>query len=348
MRKDWRSIRVHPQASIMQTMAVVSDGRLGIALVVDENDILLGTVTDGDMRRAILRQVGLDESVSSVMQRQFTAVGPEADARQTVRVMRERSVKQVPVCEDDGRVLGIYILDDLIEPVARPSWAVIMAGGQGKRLWPLTSYLPKPMLPVGTQPLLELILAQLQRHGFQRVFIAINYQGDQITRYFGNGQSFGCSIEYLCEEKPLGTGGPLSLLPERPEHPLLVTNGDLLTDVDLSDLMDFHQASRAAATLGTRELVYRLPYGVVHCEGNDVVSLAEKPTHRQLVNAGIYVFDPELLAYVPVNEEYQLPSLVEEARNHGQKVKAYRIREQWLDVGQLEDYERVRRNGVER
>ncbi len=342
MRKDWRSVRVHPQASMLQTMAVISDGRLGIALVADANDVLLGTVTDGDVRRAILRQVGLDAPVSAVMQSQFTAVRPENGIQETIRLMRSRSIKQVPVIDADGRALGIYLVDDLFEPVERPNWAVVMAGGQGRRLWPLTAYLPKPMLPVGNRPLLELILAQLQRHGFRRIFLSVNYQGEQIARYFGDGRSFGCNVEYLHEEKPLGTGGALSLLPEKPENPLLVTNGDLLTDVDLSDMMNRHQESGATLTLGTRELTYQLPYGVVRCDGEEVVGLEEKPCHRQLINAGIYVIDPCLLAAVPSGQEYPLPSLVEETRAQGRSVKAYRIREQWIDVGHLDDYERVR------
>lgn len=342
IRTDWRSIRVHPQASMLQTMAVISDGRLGIALVVDKNDRLLGTVTDGDMRRAILRQVGLDAPVSSVMERRFTAVTPEVEPQEVLRLMHTRSIKQVPVCDADRRVIGLYVMEDFIEPASRPNWAVIMAGGEGRRLWPLTAYVPKPMLPVGNRPILELIMAQLVSHGFRRVFISINYLGDQIVRYFGDGRRFGCSIEYLREEEPLGTGGALSLLPEKPEHPLLVTNGDLLTNVSLSELMNYHQAHGAAATICVRELTYRVPYGAVRCEGDEVVALEEKPAHRELINAGIYVLDPCLLTYVPVGQPYPLPSLIEKARARGLGVKAYFVQEEWMDIGHLEDYEQVR------
>ena len=346
MRTDWRSIRVHPHASMLQTMAVVSDGRLGIVLVVDEDDRLQGTVTDGDMRRAILRQVGLDAPVSSVMERRFTAVTPDVEPQAVLMMMHTRSIKQVPVCDAEGRVVGLYVMEDFIEPTTRPNWAIIMAGGKGRRLWPLTAYVPKPMLPVGNRPILEVIVAQLVSHGFRRIFISINYMGDQIVKHFDDGRRFGCSIEYLREDEPLGTGGALSLLPERPEHPLLVTNGDLLTNIDLSELMDYHQAHGAVATLCAREFTYEVPYGVVRCEDDRVLALEEKPVYRQLINAGIYVLDPCLLDYVPTGQFYPLTNLIEEACARGLDVKAFFIQEEWMDIGHLEDYEQARSGGL--
>lgn len=348
MRTDWRAVRVHPNASMLQTMAVISDGRLGIALVVDENDRLLGTVTDGDMRRAILRQAALDTPVSSIMERGFTAVGPDAGQGDLLKLMHARSIRQVPVRDAEGKVIGLYIREDLSEPITRPNWAVIMAGGEGRRLWPLTAYLPKPMLPVGGQPIVELILAQVVHHGFRRVFVSINHLADQIVSHLGDGRPFGCSIEYLREKEPLGTGGALTLLPEIPQHPILVTNGDLLTNMDLSELMEFHQSHEAAATLCVRELSYQIPYGVVTCDDDEVIALEEKPAHTQLVNAGIYVLDPVLLGYLPRSQQsYPLPTLIEEARNHGLGAKAYRVKDEWMDVGHLEEYEQVRGSPLE-
>ena len=347
MRRDWRAVRVHPQASVLQTMAVVSDGRLGIAVVVDENDRLLGTVTDGDVRRAILAETGLDTLASSLMERNFTSVGPDVGWQQVRRLMRDRSIHQVPVCEN-GRVVGLYVLQDLDDFEVRPNWVVIFAGGEGKRLWPLTSYIPKPMLPVGGRPMLDLVLAHIVRFGFRRVFLAINYLGEQIEGYFGDGRRHGCTIEYLREDEPLGTGGALKLLPNTPDEPILVTNADLLTDVDVGEFMDFHQSHDAAASMCVRELTYQMPYGVVSCEGDNVISVEEKPLQRQVVNAGIYCLDPTLLSYVPdAKTIYGLPTLIDEAISQGLGVKAYPIKDAWMDVGLLGDYEKASRAGAE-
>ena len=349
MRTDWRAVRVHPNASMLQAMAVVSDGRIGIALVVDEDDRLLGTVTDGDMRRAILQQQALDATVNSIMEREFTSVTIDADSTTVLDLMRTRSIRQVPVCDTDGRVVGLYLLDDLGEPQARPNWAVIMAGGQGRRLWPLTAYVPKPMLPVGGIPMIELILAQLVHHGFRRVFVSINHLADSIVSHLGDGHAFGCSVEYLRETEPLGTGGSLKLLPEAPKQPILVTNGDLLTDVDLSELMGFHDAHEASATLCVRQYSYRIPYGVVTCDGDDVISIDEKPAHEQLINAGMYVLNPELLDLLPqAHQSYPLPRLIDEAHESGLGVKAFAVEGEWTDVGHLEDYDLAKGNPMQR
>ena len=343
LRSDWRAIRVHPHASMLQTMAVLSDGRLGIALVVDEQDRLIGTVTDGDMRRAILGRMSLDTPVSEVMEREFTTVAADITAQDALSLMHEKAIRQLPVCNTESKVVGIYVLEDLIEPVTRPNWAIIMAGGEGRRLWPLTEFVPKPMLPVGSQPVLEHVLAQLLRHGFRRVFISINYLGEQIVRHFGDGMRFGCSIEYLREDQPRGTGGSLSMLPGTPEHPVLVTNGDLLTNANLSELMAHHEAGGASATLCVHELTYQVPYGIVQCEGDEVMAIDEKPTQTELVNAGIYVLDPGLLTYVPSDGgDYPLPELIQEARTRGLKVGAYPIKDEWMDLGHLEEYDRMR------
>ena len=342
MRTDWRLVSVRPTASLLQAMAVISDGRLGIALVVDENDHLLGTVTDGDMRRAILSHVTIDSPVNGVMEKNFATVSPETIPQEVLRVMRSRSIRQMPVCTNDGRIIGLYVIEDFIEPIRRPNWAVIIAGGKGRRMWPLTAYVPKPMLPVGNRPILEGMVVQLVRHGFQRIFVAIGHLGEQIVQHFGDGRHLGCEIEYLREQEPLGTGGALSLLPEKPEHPLLVTNGDLITDIDLSRLMDYHDSHEGSATVCVQEVSYRLPYGVVRFEGEDAIAIEEKPTFQEHVNTGIYVLDPELLALLPAGQPYSLPQLIHQARAHGLGVKAYHLHEDWMDVGHFDEYQRIR------
>lgn len=333
---------VPPSASLRRAMQAIDDGRLGIALVVDAERRLRGTVTDGDLRRAVLRGIDLDSPVDAVMSRRFTAVKAGATPAAVLDLMRARSIQQVPVVDDDGILQGLFCLRDLTRGQWRANWAVIMAGGEGRRLRPLTDRTPKPMLPVGDRPLLENLIRLLVGHRFRDVFIAINYLGDQIQEYFGDGQSFNCRIRYLRETRPLGTAGALSLLPERPAEPLLVLNGDLATDVDLSALMDYHVQAACLATQCVFEHIQMMPFGVVRCDGYEVIGLEEKPTSRQLVNAGIYVLSPGLLDLVPPDREFTMPELLARACRSGYPVAAFPIREEWADIGRIDDYEHVR------
>lgn len=338
MRTNWRSFSISPEASLRDAMLAIDQGRLGIALVVDVNDRLLGTVTDGDLRRAILRGVTLDVKVNMVMNQNFIAVGKDISAHGVLELMRIHSIKQIPVLDAKGCVVGLYFLPDLVEPSLRPNWAVIMAGGEGSRLRPLTAKMPKSMLPVKDRPLLENTISLLVNHGFRQLFISIHYLGDQIEAHFGSGSKFGCHISYLREKKPLGTAGGLSLLPDRPRDPILVVNGDLLTDANLSALMDYHTEVGCAATQCVREYIFQIPFGVVRCEEGQVVETEEKPVQRFLINAGIYVLSPDLIDLVPIDQEFTMPELLAQARYKGYRVAAFPIREGWTDIGRIEDY----------
>lgn len=344
MRSEWQPLSVPPEASLRDVMLTIDQGKLGIALVVDTNGRLVGTVTDGDLRRAFLHGVGLDAIVDLVMTRDFTAVSQDATAPGVLELMRIRSVKQVPVLDARGCIMGLYFLPDLVEASTRPNWAVIMAGGEGRRLRPLTAETPKPMLPVGNRPLLENTVSLLVSHGFRHLFLSICYLGDQIESHFGDGSQFGCHIAYLREKKPLGTAGALTLLPERPCDPLLVANGDLLTDVNLSALMDYHTETGSAATQCVLEYVYQIPFGVVHCEEGRVIDTEERPLRRLLINAGIYVLSRDLLDLIPVDQEFTMPDCLAKARRDGYRVVAFPIRERWTDIGRPEDYDRARNN----
>lgn len=341
MRTEWRSLRVDPATTIRETLRVIDRSRLGIALVT-EGDRLVGTVTDGDVRRAVLREVPLEAPVHEIMYRDFTFLpqgAPEGVARD---LMQARQIKQLPVLAADGTVVGLYYLPDLLAPSPRPNWVVVMAGGQGRRLRPLTDEIPKPMLPIGGQPLLEVIIRRLVDHGFRRIFLSLHYRSEQIESYFRDGTPFNCRIEYLREDQPLDTGGALALLPERPTAPLLVINGDVVTDVNFSALLDYHVQHAGAATLCVREYAHEIPYGVVRCEGEVVQGLEEKPVQRVLINAGIYVVDPRLLSYMPAGQSWPLPRLVTNAMAAGERISAFLVHEQWLDIGQPADYERAR------
>lgn len=323
-------------------MAVMDRGAMEIVLVVEEGR-LLGTITDGDIRRALLGSATLESRTGDVMNRHFSAAELSTPLEGILQLMLARSIKQIPVVDPRGRVLGLYLLQDLVETrPARPNWAVVMAGGRGRRLEPLTQSTPKPMLNVGDQPLLHHIIDQLVGYGFRHLFIALHYLGDQIEDYFGDGGRFGCSIRYLREDHPLGTAGALSLLPETPHDPLLVVNGDLVTDINYSALLDFHKQQEHDATLCVREFQYRVPYGVVALDRTRVIGIEEKPLHRFHISAGISVLNPAVLSHLSTGGPVQMPDLLETARRAGLCVGAFPVQEYWLDMGQMEDYLKVR------
>ncbi len=343
MRTDWASCAVPADADLRAALGAIDRARMGLALVVDANSRLLGTITDGDMRRALLRGLTLDGVVRDVMNVHCSIASPADSVAAVLDVMQRKSIKQVPVVDADRTLLGVYFLPDLVGAVTRPNWAVIMAGGEGRRLRPLTAETPKPMLPVGDRPLLENTLALLVAHGFRHLFLAVNYLADQIEQHVGDGERFGCEVTYLRESQPLGTAGALSLLPSAPTSPLLVLNGDLLTDVDLSALMDYHGEAGCLATQCVREYVVQIPYGVVDCHHGEVARVQEKPVQRFLINAGIYVLAPAALGYLPRGVTCTMVELLDTARADGARVAAFPIRERWADIGQLEDYEHARR-----
>jgi NDP-sugar pyrophosphorylase family protein len=273
----------------------------------------------------------------------YSSVETNTSPDQILQRMLARSIKQMPVMDSRGRVLGLYLLQDLVdmEPLVRPNWAVLMAGGRGQRLEPLTNSTPKPMLTVGDQPVLHRIVDRLVGHGFRELFISIHYLGDQIAAYFQDGHAFGCRIRYLKETEPLGTAGALTLLPERPSDPLLVVNGDLLTELNFSALLDFHLQQRHDATLCVRHYNYRIPYGVVALDQARIMGIEEKPLQRFFINAGITVLNPDLLPSPSRPRAVHMPDLLEEARRAGRTIGAFPIQEYWLDMGQMEDYMRA-------
>ena len=338
MRRDWKAFSVATDADLRQALLAVDRGKLGVALVVDGDNHLLGTVTDGDLRRAILRGAEIETPVEKIMNRNFTAVNESVAAASVMESMHSHSVKQIPVLDGKGRVTGIYFLGDFLGLSIRPNCALIMAGGEGRRMLPLTRETPKPMLPVGDGPVLENTVSLLVSHGFRNLFIAIRYLGEQIESHFGDGSRFGCQITYIREQEPMGTAGALSLLPVRPDHSFLVVNGDLLTDLNLSMLMDFHAEENCAATQCVREYVFRIPFGVVRCEEGQVMGIEEKPMRRVLISAGIYVLSPKMLDAIPSKKAMTMPELLEKTRQQGHRVMAFPIRERWEDIGQPEDY----------
>lgn len=256
-------------------------------------------------------------------------------------MMRRLSIHQLPVVDSDGRVVGIELFDELVAPQDAATWVVLMAGGLGTRLRPLTENVPKPMIPVGGRPLLETIVRNFESQGFREIFLSVNYKSDVIRTHFGDGLNFGVSIGYLVEEKRLGTAGALSLLPNRPPGPIVVMNGDLLTSVNFRQLVEFHREQGALATMCVREYAFQVPYGVVQTEGSRLSAVIEKPVHNFFVNAGVYVIEPAALDLIPSGEFFDMPQLFERITSGGGTASVFPIHEYWLDIGRFDDLERA-------
>jgi dTDP-glucose pyrophosphorylase len=306
----------------------------GIAFIVDDKRHLMGTVTDGDIRRALLHGATLDTPIDPHMQKQFVAVGDNASRAEVLDLMRARSIGQLPILDTDGKLVGVHVLGEIIGAVVRPNRAVIMAGGRGERLRPLTDALPKPMIRVAGKPILERLVLHLVGYGIREIYLAVHYLSEVIEKHFGDGSRFGCTIRYLHEDRPLGTGGALSLLSEMPTHPLLVMNGDLVTEADIGAMLALHHADQHSVTVGVHEYSHTVPYGCLDVEGDRVVRYEEKPVLFRLVNAGVYVLSPAAVKRVPKDQEFPLPALVEQALALGDKVGVFRIEDDWIDVGQ--------------
>ncbi|HEU4671365.1 MAG TPA: sugar phosphate nucleotidyltransferase, partial [Candidatus Limnocylindrales bacterium] len=270
---SFASAVVDATGCLRDAMTAIDRSRTGISLAVDDRHRLVGVLTDGDIRRALLGGASLDGPLAPHLVDSFVAVDAGASRGEVLDLMQARRIAQVPVLDPDGAVVGLHLLHEMVGVDRRPNWAVVMAGGEGRRLRPLTEAVPKPMLRVAGRPILERIVFHLVSHGIERVFLAINYRGEMIEEHFGDGSRFGCRIEYLREERPLGTGGPISLLPEPPTHPLLVMNGDLVTQADVGAMVDRHRQRGDVVTIGVGRYVHTVPYGCVRRSGDLVTGI---------------------------------------------------------------------------
>jgi dTDP-glucose pyrophosphorylase len=340
--KDWKKVLISEATPIREAIQVIDAGALQIALVVDEGQRLLGTITDGDVRRGILKGIALEEPAARIMNTQPTVAYTEETREEILARLRQKSLHQVPVLNQAGCLVGLEILENLLRPQSRENLVVIMAGGLGRRLSPMTDDCPKPMLRVGGKPILETIIEKFLEFGFQRFCLAVNYKAEMIEGHFGDGSKYGCHIEYLHEDQPLGTAGALSLLPVRPTAPILVINGDVLTKVDYNHLLSFHYEHQAKATMCVREYGIQVPYGVVVVDEHRFVSIEEKPEHKFFINAGIYVLEPEALVMLIPGEHCDMPSLLNRVARNGQETAVFPVREYWLDLGQIEDFNRAK------
>lgn len=341
--KDWKQIVVSPETPLRDAIARIDGSGLQLALVLDRDGRLAGVLSDGDIRRAMLRGCDLATPTAEVMNCNPTVAPVTSASHELLALMRRKVLHHVPLLNSERHVVGLATLDGLTGVLERPNWVVLMAGGLGSRLMPLTENCPKPMLQIGGKPILESILESFSEQGFRKFFLSVNYLAHAVRDYFGDGSQWGVEIAYLHEDKRMGTAGALSLLPERPSEPLIVMNGDLLTRARFDNMLKFHAEHDAIATMAVREYDFQIPYGVVQLNGSKIAAVEEKPVHRFFVNAGIYTLSPEALEHIPGGTFFDMPTLFDRMLAGGHTTSAYPLREYWLDIGHLEEFERAQR-----
>ena len=338
-------VLVSPRATITEAMAHLDAAGTGALLLCEADQRLFGILTDGDIRRAILRNDPLSDPCGKIATRDPVSVAPGILPALALQLMNQCDVNHLPVIDADGTIVDLLLRRDLMVGELTPQSAVIMAGGLGTRLRPLTENLPKPMLPIGDRPLLARTIEQLRESGIRRVNVTTHYLKEKITSYFGDGHEFGVELNYVSEDRPLGTAGGLRLVGVQ-DGPLLVINGDVMTKVRFSDLMSYHRELGADVTVGVRKHEVELPYGVVDCDGPRLLRIREKPRMSFMVNAGIYVLEPTVYRHVPINEHFDMPDLIRCLLEKGRHVVTFPITEYWLDIGQPRDYEQAQKDAA--
>ena len=342
MTEHWLDSLIKPQMTLRQTIAAIDKAALQIALVVDDEQHLLGVVTDGDIRRALIQGMSLETEVVNVMNKQPKTVQAQDSMPAIKAVMQRYQLNQLPVVDQHGRIVGLKTLQSMLSQTLYDNPVFLLAGGLGTRLRPLTDHCPKPLLKIGGKPILETIIENFAQAGFRQFYIAVHYLADQIKDYFGDGRRWGVAIHYIEETEPMGTAGAIGLLPnDLPDRPLLVMNGDILTQVDFSRLLEFHQQQQAQATLCVRQYEYQIPYGVVSLEQERVTGITEKPVHSCFSNAGIYVLEPSQVEAIRLQKYVDMPEFLNFLIRHDEKVAMFPIHEYWLDIGREADFLRA-------
>jgi dTDP-glucose pyrophosphorylase len=333
----WRCALMPAEITLQLAIRNLDETGLQIIMVISGDGTLIGTLTDGDIRRGLLRGLDLNSRIDSIIFREPLVVPLQVGRETVLQLMQANKIHQLPVVDENRRVVGLYLWDQLLTPGDRPNLLVIMAGGKGTRLRPHTENCPKPLLPVSGKPMLEHIIDRARAEGFQHFVLAVHYLGDLIEDYFGDGSHWQVKIDYLREESPLGTAGALSLLAPRPLDPFVVSNGDVLTDVRYGELLDFHCRHGAAATMAVRKHEWQHPFGVVRTKGVDIVGFEEKPIARTHINAGIYVLEPAALEVLSAGEYCDMPTLFTRLQERERRTIVYPMHEPWLDVGREDD-----------
>lgn len=338
--KQIDNIKISMSSTINDALRVIDIGRMQIALIVDEKDILLGTLTDGDIRRGLLNGLDLNSPIENIIFKKPTVAKENDSKKKILNLALSKNLRQIPIVDKNNKILGIHEIEEFIKPKKKLNKVVLMVGGIGERLRPLTENTPKPMLQVGNRPILHTIVEKFSNCGFADIVMCVNYKSKIIQDYFGDGKKFGVNIEYVQEDQKMGTAGALSLLKDKLNEPFFVMNGDLLTTLDFEKMLDFHLDNNSKATMCVRQYKFEIPFGVVSLNNENIVSLEEKPIHNFFVNAGIYVLDSECLELIP-NKFYNMTSLFEKMVSNGKKTISFPMKEYWIDIGRLIDYEKA-------
>lgn len=342
--KVWQKAILPESSTIGQVIHCLNDSGIKIVLVVDVAEKLIGTISDGDIRRGLLRGLDLNSEISSVIHRNVLVVPSQIGRAAVLQLMAANNIQQIPIVDDEQKILGLHLWNEVTAPPDRGNVMVVMAGGRGTRLMPHTSNCPKPMVEIAGKPMLEHIIENGKQEGFTNFVIAVHYLGHIIENHFGNGESFGVEINYLREQSPLGTAGALSLLNSDLNEPFVVTNGDVISDIRYGELIDFHQRYKATATMAVRVHEWQHPFGVVRTQGVDITGFDEKPLARSHINAGVYALSPDALKHLTIGAHCDMPTLFERLRASSGRTVAYPMHEPWLDVGRPDDLKKA--NGV--
>jgi dTDP-glucose pyrophosphorylase/predicted transcriptional regulator len=338
--KKINKIKISKNSTIREALKAISQDSLRIAVVVDKKDKLVGTLTDGDIRRGLLKGLSMESSVDSIVSKNPVVVKKKDSEKDVLKIAIAKKIYQIPVINNSGKIVGIYTLDEFIVPKKKLNKIIIMAGGKGTRLRPLTKNVPKPMLKIGNKPILLTIVEKFKESGYKNFIMCVNYKSKIIEDYFGDGKKFGVKIEYIREKKRMGTAGALSLFKKKPKEPIFVINGDLLTTLDFEKLLDFHNENNSDATMCIQEYNIKSPYGEIKLNKEKIISIREKPTYKILVNAGLYVLNPKCIDLIP-KKFYDMTLLFNNMISKKYKITSFPIGEYWTDIGQINDYKKA-------
>ena len=339
--KNIEKIKILTTSTIKKALSVIDSGSVKIALVMDTNNTLLGTLSDGDVRRGLLRKKQLNDIVEDIYFKTPVTENKSSSKESLLKLCSIKRIGQVPIVDEDQKVIGLFVLDEELPKKQHENHVVLMVGGLGTRLRPLTNITPKPMLKVGDKPILETIVGRFVDSGFTNITMCLGYKSNVVKDYFKDGSDFGANIEYVVEEKRMGTAGALTLLGKKLNKPFFVMNGDLLTNIHFEKMLDFHVEHNSKATMCVREYDIEVPYGVVNMVNENIISIKEKPIHSFFVNSGIYLLEPDCIDLIPDNKFYDMPTLFEELIAAKEKIISFPLQEYWLDIGRVADYEKA-------
>lgn len=338
--KSIDKLKISSDSTIKQALKIISQGAIHIAIVVDKKENFIGTLSDGDIRRGFLKGFNLNSPIKSLISKKPIFVNKSETREKLLKIALSKKIYQIPVVDNSSKVIGIHVLDELIKYKDKSNKIVIMAGGKGMRLRPLTKNIPKPMLKVGDKPILQTLIEKFRESGYKNFVICVNYKSKIIKDFFSDGKKFGVKIEYIHEKSRMGTAGALSLFKHKPTELFFVINGDLLTNLDFEKLLNFHYEHNSEATMSVREYNIESPYGEVKLDNEKIIAIQEKPKHKYFVNAGVYVLNPKCINLIP-KKYFDMPSLFKKMLLKNKKIVSFPLGEYWLDIGKFNDYKKA-------